>query len=135
MSEDSRTVASTGSLAERMAVLNVGDVLLPPEFLLQVVLPQILASFLALLVLYNIALLFVGKFSSKEASLKSKRKICYQFTNLCANVVLSLSGLYFEYWSKPSKATEEESTQGYEEFVFMSCFQMVNKYLLQRCEY
>lgn len=112
------------TLAERMEALNEGDILLERDYLQQVVLPQIVISCLALVILYTTALSIADKVAPKGTELIKKRKVCYQLTNLCANFVLSISGIYFQYWRLPANVTEEESSQGFKEFIFMSSFQM-----------
>jgi hypothetical protein len=118
------TEGTTGpTLAERLEALNEGDILLESDYLQQVVLPQIAASFATLTAIYAVTLILASQLYPKT-ELTKRRKLCYQFTNLCANVALSAAGIYFEYWRQTPNPTEEESTQGHEEFIFMSTFQM-----------
>ena len=113
-----------GSLAERLASLNDGDMFLPASFLQEVVCPYIIGSFLFVSILYILALNFIGLFLPKDTDLAKKRKFSYQLTNFCANIVLGASGVYMQYWMLSPDLTPEEKSQGHEEFVFVSCFQL-----------
>jgi hypothetical protein len=112
------------SLAERLAVLNEGEVFLPRAFLQQVVLPYILASYLFLVLIYCSAFPIIGRLLPKGSTVEAVRKACYQFTCFSANLVLAVAGLYMHYFQSSSDLTEEQKTQGHNEFVFMSCFQL-----------
>jgi len=107
----------TVSLAERLASLNEGDIFLDTDIIRAHVLPQIAASTLAVASIYIVALRVAGN-DAKQ------RKICYQITNFCANLTLSMAGVYFECWRQTKDPTPEQATQGHEEFLFMSTFQI-----------
>jgi len=111
------------TLAERMAALNEGPIFLDRGFLWKTVFPQIVWTFATLSLIYITALYMANRWATKGTSQTAKRKASYQFTNLCANSVLSIAGLYFEYFVLPKNPTEEETTQGLENVIFMSTFQ------------
>ena len=115
----------TSGLAERIASFHEGgDLFLPTPFLQNIVLPRIVASCVALLLLYVTLLQFVGRVLSSNADLRQKRKVCYQITNFIANLILAVGGNYYFLLYVHPDATVEEKTQGNEQFVFLSCFQI-----------
>jgi len=112
------------TLAERMAALNEGPIFLDRGFLWKTVFPQIVWTFATLSLIYITALYMADRWATKGTSQTAKRKASYQFTNLCANSVLSIAGLYFEYFVLPKNPTERETTQGLENVIFMGTLQL-----------
>jgi len=111
------------TLAERIAALHDGPMFLDTNFLWKTVFPQILWAFVTLNLIYVTLLYVVDRWLAKGTTLAAKRKASYQLTNLCANVILGISGIYFQYFVLPKNPTVEETTQGLENVVFMSTFQ------------
>lgn len=112
------------TLAERIGALNEGPIFLDESFLRQVVVPQTIVCGGAMSVIYVALLYWIDMYASKNVSTAARRKISYQATSLCACVILSVMGLYYEYHLDNKGLTVEEKIQGHEHLVLLSSFQL-----------
>jgi len=143
------------SRAEQIATLNDGvgdesndggdDLWLPRDVLLSKVVPSVVLSFVALAAVFCTAIVYAsttwGTTAAPDHQLSpqkpemtnatpatSRRKFCYQMTNLFANLFLGVSGLYYECCYHPgstyANVGPEDSVRGYVDAVFFSGFQL-----------
>ncbi|GAX20641.1 hypothetical protein FisN_32Hh023 [Fistulifera solaris] len=111
------------TLAERIGALNDGPIFLETSVLRQMVVPQTIFCASGITALYVVLLYIIDMHASKDVTASARRKISYQATSLCACIILSMLGLYYEYHLEPS-LTDVEKIQGHDHVLFLSCFQL-----------
>lgn len=119
-------IDSFSILSGRMSALNEGDIFLEKKFILDTVIPQIVLSSCALYAIYFVTSFLFEHYllSQTKLGLAKRRKLCFQITSACANLLLSVMGVYFEYFVKSGAFSLEEATQGGKEFIFLSTLQI-----------
>lgn len=109
--------------AHRIKALNDAPIFLPQSWLQSTVVPAIGITAISLAVIYTMAFLWIER-AAKYRTLPARRKLAYQVTNLCANLVLCLTGFYYEYFVTPTTISVEERVQGFQSYYILSSIQL-----------
>lgn len=86
------------SRAERIAALNANDVFLPSDHVWWVVIPTIATTAASLTAMYTLSSYVLDRLQlvPLHSDVKTRRKVCYQMTNFCINLLLGVTGGYYD---------------------------------------
>jgi hypothetical protein len=111
---------------EQMRSMAQAPIFLPSDHARERAFPAIAITIAATTAIYFLSSPIATKIFTPEdkASKAAHRKLCYQITNVCTNLVLGMLGIYFEYWRLPENAGVVEKTQGQEDFYIFGAMQI-----------
>ncbi|GKZ00881.1 hypothetical protein MPSEU_001039800 [Mayamaea pseudoterrestris] len=114
------------SRRERVMQLHESPLFMSNEWAIQTVLAGVAITIIGLLILYSTFSALVERTTVSSTPVLTKRRLAYQATNLLVNCFLGLSGIYCEFFVKPSdtQLQVEQVITNYNHFQFFGNFQL-----------